>query len=46
MAVGEDGAMDLATTRALTSPEGLALLRGLPVYDEARSLATSSTLRR
>ncbi|WP_029211380.1 class I SAM-dependent methyltransferase [Arsenicicoccus bolidensis] len=38
--------MDLATTRALTSPEGLALLRGLPVYDEARSLATSSALRR
>lgn len=38
--------MDLATTRALTSPEGLALLEALPPYDEARSLATSTALRR
>ncbi|WP_289033145.1 class I SAM-dependent methyltransferase [uncultured Arsenicicoccus sp.] len=38
--------MDLATTRALTSPEGLALLEGLPPYAEASSLATSTALRR
>ena len=38
--------MDVGTVRALGSPEGRALLRSLPPYDEAEVMRLGDRLRR